>query len=155
MTFWDLRKKSSVEREMAAQRLDCFLSVVYLFPNCLDPNDMDLLAKREKELSKIFKFSGQGFFVSYVLGVCGLYFLRGRGTPYFRNVVKHTILCVGGTFSAAYGGERLAGELYYNKLLIQLSDKYNFTPEEVLDLQRNLNQFYIRKDRESDLARTQ
>jgi len=44
--------------------------------------------------------------------------MRGRGMPYFRNVVKHTILCVGGTFSAAFGGERLASELYYNKLLI-------------------------------------
>jgi hypothetical protein len=40
---------------------------------------------------------------------------------------------------AALGAERLSSELYYNKLLIQLSDKYNFTPEEVLDLQRNLN----------------
>ena len=43
---------------MAAQRLDCFLSVVYLFPTCLDPRDMDLLVLREKELSKIFTYSG-------------------------------------------------------------------------------------------------
>lgn len=47
MTFWDIRKKSQVEKELASQRLDCFLSVVYLFPNCLDPRDMDLLSKRE------------------------------------------------------------------------------------------------------------
>ena len=134
MTFWDLRKKSQVEKEMAAQRLDCFLSVVYLFPNVLDSRDMELLAKRENELSKIFKYSGQGFFATYLFGLAGVSFMRGRGMPYFRNVVKHTILCVGGTFSAAFGGERLASELYYNKLLIQLSDKYNFTPEEVLDL---------------------
>ena len=50
--------------------------------------------------------------------------------------------------------ERVASEMYYNKLLIQLSDKYNFTPEEVMDLQRNLNQYYIKKDREYDLAKT-
>lgn len=138
---------------MAAQRLDCFLSVVYLFPNCLDPRDMDLLGMREKELTKIYTYSGRGFFASYVLGVAGLYFLRGRGTPYFRNVVKHTILSFSGAFAAAALGEKLASELYYNKLLIQLSDKYNFTPEEVLDLQRNLNQYYIKKDREQDIAR--
>ncbi len=74
--------------------------------------------------------------------------LRGRGLPYFRDVMKHTVLCVGGTFASAMLAERLASEMYYNKLLIQLSDKYNFTPEEVLDLQRNLNQYYIKKDRE-------
>ena len=32
-----------------------------------------------------------------------------------------------------------------------MADKYNFTAEEVMDLQRNLNQYYIQKDREADL----
>lgn len=50
MSFWDIRKQSQYQQEMAAQRLDCFLSVVYLFPNCLDGNDMELLRKREDEL---------------------------------------------------------------------------------------------------------
>ena len=149
-----MRKKTHVQKELAAQRLDCFLSVVYLFPNCLDPNDMELMTKREQELQKIYTYSGRGFFLSYLLGVTAFYALRGKTTPYFRSVVKHTVLCVGGTFAAALGAERLASELYYNKLLIQLSDKYNFTPEEVLDLQRNLNQYYIRRDRESDIARS-
>jgi hypothetical protein len=111
---------------------------------------MDLMAKREGELSKIYRYAGRGFFFSYLLGVAGLYVFRG-GTPYFKNVMKHAILCIGGTFVAGLGAERLASELYYNKLLIQLADKYNFTPEEVLDLQRNLNQYYIKKDRELDL----
>ena len=118
MTFWELRKKSQYQKEMAGQRLDCFLSVVYLFPNCLDPRDMDLLSKRELELSKIYTYSGRGFFFSYLLGVTGYYIFRGRSTPYFRNVMKHTVLCVGGTFASALGAERLASELYYNKLLI-------------------------------------
>lgn len=72
--------------------------------------------------------------MTYILGVSAFYIFRGRSLPYFRNVVKHTVLCIGGTFSAALFAERLASELYYNKLLIQLSDKYNFTGEEVLDL---------------------
>jgi len=67
--------------------------------------------------------------------------------------MKHSVLALSGTFAVALGSERLASELYYNKLLIQLSDKYNFTPEEVLDLQRNLNQYYIKKDREQDISR--
>lgn len=66
--------------------------------------------------------------------------------------MKHIVLSVGGTFITAMVAERLASELYYNKVLIQMSDKYNFTPEEVMDLQRNLNQYYIQKDRESDLG---
>ena len=59
--------------------------------------------------------------------------------PYFREVVKHSILCVGGTFIAGRMAERIAAEMYYNQVMIQLADKYNFTPEEVMDLQRNLN----------------
>lgn len=91
--------------------------------------------------------------MSYVVGAIGFYFYRGRGTPYFKNVVKHTVLSSGGAFVSALAAERIASEFYYNKVLIQLSDKYNFTPEEVLDLQRNLNMYYIKKDREQDLTR--
>jgi len=54
MSLWENRKVSAIEKEKAAQRLDCFLSVVYLFPNCLDMHDMDLLKKREDELTKIY-----------------------------------------------------------------------------------------------------
>jgi hypothetical protein len=103
---------------LAATRLDCFLSVVYLFPNCLDPNDVELLAKRDKELTTIYTYSGRGFFFSYLIGLTGFYLLRGKGTPYFKDVIKHTVLCVGGTFSSALFAERLASEMYYNKLLI-------------------------------------
>ena len=71
----------------------------------------------------------------------------------FSTFMKHSVLALSGTFGVALGAERLASELYYNKLLIQLSDKYNFTPEEVLDLQRNLNQYYIKKDRDQDISR--
>jgi len=44
--------------------------------------------------------------------------MRGKGTPFFRSVVKHSVLCIGGTFGSALLAERLASELYYNKLLI-------------------------------------
>ena len=65
--------------------------------------------------------------------------IMGRRRPYFKDIVKHTILGVGGTFVFARTAEKIAAEMYYNKVLINLSDKYNFTPEEVMDLQRNLN----------------
>jgi hypothetical protein len=100
---------------------------------------MELMRRREDELTNIYRYSGYGFFLTYVLGVGSYYILRGKSAPLFKSVVKHSILSVSGTFIAALGAERLASELYYNKLLIQLSEKYNFTPEEVLDLQRNLN----------------
>jgi hypothetical protein len=100
---------------------------------------MELMRKREDELSKIYKYTGRGFFISYLAGITATYVWRGRGTPYFKNVMKHSILCVGGTFLSALMAERLSSELYYNRVLISMADKYNFTPEEVLDLQRNLN----------------
>ena len=78
--------------------------------------------------------------------------MTGR-MPYFRTVIKHTILGTTGTFCSGLACEKIAAEMYYNRILISLSDKYNFTPEEVMDLQRNLNQYYIKKDRETDLNR--
>lgn len=79
---------------------------------------MELLRKREEELTRIFQYSGRGFFAAYLLGVAGYYVMRGKTTPLFRAVVKHSILSVSGTFVAALAAERLASELYYNKLLI-------------------------------------
>ena len=100
----------------------------------MDPRDVDLLVKRESELTKIYQYTGRGFFLSYIAGVTVYYLFRGRTTPFFKDVVKHSMLAVGGTFAAALTTEKIASEFYYNKVLIQLSDKYNFTPEEVLDL---------------------
>ena len=139
-------------KEQAAQRLDCFLSVVYLFPNCLEPQDMDLLAQRDRELTKIYQYSAYGFAGAYAF--CGLFatMMTGR-LPYFKTVVKHTILGATGTLCSGLACEKIAAEMYYNRILISLSDKYNFTPEEVMDLQRNLNQYYIKKDRETDINR--
>ncbi len=100
---------------------------------------MELLAKREKELTNIYKYSGRGFFLAYTFGAFSFYALRRGTSPYFKDFIKHTILCIGGTFVFAKTAEKLASEMYYNNVLIQMSDKYNFTPEEVMDLQRNLN----------------
>lgn len=54
--------------------------------------------------------------------------------PYFKDVLTHTILMVGGAFVTARLSEKIAAEFYYNKVLINLADKYNFSPEEVMDL---------------------
>ena len=91
--------------------------------------------------------------MAYLAGFCFNFAIRKGTTPYFRDIVSHFILATGGGFASAYLAEKVAAETYYNQVMIQLSDKYNFTPEEVMDLQRNLNQYYIQKDRESDLNR--
>ena len=114
---------------------------------------MDLLAKREKELDVIFKYSARGFLALYFLGFCGNFAIRKGTMPYFKDVVTHAILGITGTFLVGYGSEKVASEFYYNQIMIQLADKYNFTPEEVMDLQRNLNQYYIKRDREAELNR--
>ena len=137
---------------MASQRLDCFLSVVYLFPNCLEPRDVELLARRDQELMMLYRVGGYAFLGGYALAALGSTVMKGR-LPFFRTAVKHTTLAVCGTYCSALATEKLAAELYYNKLLISLGDKYNFTPEEVMDLQRNLNQYYIKRDRESDVSK--
>mmetsp|Transcript_15614 Transcript_15614/g.26379 ORF Transcript_15614/g.26379 Transcript_15614/m.26379 type:complete len:115 (-) Transcript_15614:72-416(-) len=113
---------------------------------------MELLAQREEELGKIYKYSGRTFLGLYMVAGLGSCITKGR-LPFFSTFVKHSILSITGTFCTAAAFEKVGAELYYNQLLIQLSDKYNFTPEEVIDLQRNLSQYYIRKDREAEMAK--
>jgi hypothetical protein len=79
---------------------------------------MELMRRREDELSKIYTYAGKGFLLSYIVGVAGFYVLRGRSTPYFKDVIKHGFLAAGGTFGAAMLSEKLASEIYYNRILI-------------------------------------
>ena len=81
--LWKSNERGQVAKEQAAQRLDCFLSVVYLFPNCIDSKDIDLMSQREDELSKIYAFSGRGFFAAYALAGLSSVLMKGR-LPYFR-----------------------------------------------------------------------
>jgi hypothetical protein len=156
MSFWKASSKnvnSALEQEKQSTRLDCFLSVLYLFPNCLDVEDTDLLVQRERELNKIHRYAGQGFLASYCVGCFGHFIFRKGHFPYFRQFTMHTILAIGGTFMFAFLAEKIAAEMVYNRVLIDMSNKYNFTPEEVNDLQRNLNQYYIKKEREEEMSR--
>ena len=137
--LWDNKKQTSLDREKASQRLDCFLSILYLYPNCIEVKDMDMLAKRENELSDIYKYSARAFLGLYIVGVAGYYGLKKGTMPFFKDVTMHTVLGLTGTFGAGYLCEKIAAEFYYNQIMIQMADKYNFTPEEVMDLQRNLN----------------
>ena len=144
---------SPLEREKAAARLDHFLSVLYLYPNCLDVDDVELLAQRERELSNIYKMAGRAFFCTYVFGVAAYFGMRKGTMPYFKDIMMQGTLCVAGSFLAANMAEKVSAEMFYNRVMFQMADKYNFTAEEVMDLQRNLNQYYIQKDREADMKR--
>ena len=108
--LWDNKKQSALEREKAAQRLDCFLSILYLYPNAIDVRDMDMLAKREQELNKIYVYSARGFLGLYILGVAGHFGLRMGSMPYFKDVVMHTILGLFGTFGTGKVAEKVASE---------------------------------------------
>ena len=79
---------------------------------------MEVLAVRESELNTIYKYSGQGFLATYALGFAGLHAIRRGRLPFFRDVIKHSILGVGGTFVFARTAEKIAAEMYYNKVLI-------------------------------------
>ena len=124
-----------------------------MFPNCLELDDLEIMRKREDDLTKIYKFTGKAFGAAFLIGFAYVFMLRRGSMPYFKDFIKHGILCTAGTFLSAELSDKLAAELYYNRIMMQIVDKYNFTPEEVMDLQRNLNQYYISKDRESDLKR--
>ena len=65
--------------------------------------------------------------------------VASRRALFFRDFVRHSFLCVGGSFVSAKLTEKVMAETVYNQILIDMANKYNFTPEEVLDLQRNLN----------------
>ena len=92
--------------------------MLYLYPNCLDVDDVELLAKRETELSSIYKYAGRACFCAYFIGVAGYYGMRKGTTPYFKDVVMHGALGVGGTFLAANLAEKVAAEMYYNRVMI-------------------------------------
>ena len=118
MSYFNNRQSSALEKEKASARLDAFLSVLYLYPNCLEVDDVDLLAQREQELSSIYKYAGRGFFTAYFVGVAGFYGFRKGTMPYFKDVTMHSILGVTGTFCAANLAEKVAAETYYNRVLI-------------------------------------
>ena len=118
MVTWDNKKTSALEKEKASQRLDCFLSVLYLYPNCLEEKDMELLATRENELSNIYSYTGKGFVALYFAGVFLNFAVRKGSLPYFKDIIQHTILGVGGAFTTAYLTEKIAAEMYYNQVMI-------------------------------------
>ena len=104
---------------MAASRLDCFLSIAYLYPMVIEPRDMDLMVQRDNELMHIYRYSGWAFFGTY----CGvsLFKMIGRGRlqlPYMKTFVRHTCIIFPGTLCFALGCEKIAAELYYNNMLI-------------------------------------
>ena len=70
-SIWGNRKQSALAAEKSAQRLDCFLSVVYLFPNCLHAKDVELLAMRDRELTAIYRYGAYGFLGMYTLAGMG------------------------------------------------------------------------------------
>ena len=82
-SIWGNRKQNHIQKEKSAQRLDCFLSVVYLFPNCLEPRDVELLALRDRELTAIYRYGAYAFFGTYCVSSIGSIFMKGR-LPYFR-----------------------------------------------------------------------
>ena len=116
--LWDNKGQSALEREKAAQRLDCFLSILYLYPNCIDVKDMDLLAKRENELNSIYVNSARGFLALYCLGFVGHFAMRKGTMPFFKDFMMHGVLGVTGTFATGYVIEKVAAEFYYNQILI-------------------------------------
>ena len=79
--------------------------------------DMDLLVQREKELTNIYRFGGYSFLGVYSAASIGRILVR-KQLPYFKDVVKHTVLAGCGTFCAAASTEKIASEIYYNRLLI-------------------------------------
>ena len=109
------------------------MSVVYIFPNCLEVPDVELLSKRDRELTRTFQIGAYSFLGGYAFLSLANIMMKGR-LPFFRTFMTHSILAGTGTYCSAMATEKVCAELWYNKLLIQLADKYNFTPEEVMDL---------------------
>ena len=106
-------KQSEVALEQAHQRLDCFMSVLYIFPAVIEPWDLDMLAQRDRELTKIYQYSGWSFAGMYLAAALGTVAMRGR-LPFFRKFVTHTCLAGAGTYISAHIGEKIAAELWYN-----------------------------------------
>ena len=116
--------------------------------------DLEMMSKRDEELSKINHTTSYTF-----AGVtCFLFitnFILTWRTPYFSQVLWYLAFGSSGFFLGGLIVEKIAAELYYNKILLDMADKYNFSPSEVVELQWNLNEYYIWRDKEEDLKSIQ
>ena len=154
MSVWKEKVQEKYDKEQAAQRLDWFLTITYIYPFILDPEDVEIMRMREEELNIITKVTTYGFFALYGIGLASRMWKRGNYL-YFRDWMKHSVLWIGGGLGTGLLWEKFAAEMHYNKILYALADKYNFTPNEVTDLQRNLNEYYIERERMNDITRAQ
>ena len=63
-----------------------------------------------------------------------LYVVWKGQLPYFNKVIWSVGFGAAGFFLGGLIAEKIAAEFHYNWVLLDLADKYNFTPEEVVDL---------------------
>ena len=62
MSIWKDRSEGQFRKERAAERLDCFITITYIYPHILNPKDLEVMSMREKELDRITKYTTYGFF---------------------------------------------------------------------------------------------
>lgn len=81
----------------------------------------------------------------YIAGTAVRYF---KGKPvYFRNWIG-LILGFGlGSMITYHLADRLAADLYYNRVLIDMANRYNITRQEVISLQTALNKHHLEHER--------
>ena len=61
---------------------------------------MEMLSKREREMTQIRVYALYGFAAMYTIGVLGHFGMRKGTMPYFKDVIMHSILGVSGSYCA-------------------------------------------------------
>ncbi len=89
--------------------------------------------------------SARGFQALYAGGVLFRY-MRGSGF-YFRTWTSLGVGLVLGTIATYHISERIACDLYYNRILLEMANRYNISRAEIIKLQTSLNKHYIQEER--------
>ena len=114
--------------------------MAYLFPNCLEEEDLRKYNQRERDLKQIRSQSVNIWLASY--GLLNIAYIGMRrkqiSVPIASFFVKHLILNIGGAFVFQKTCEKIAMEYHYNQILEEMAERYNFTESEVQELQRGV-----------------
>jgi hypothetical protein len=133
------------EKKEIFKRLDNFLECIYLCPTVF-PNDiLSALKFREDKLS-YWRFSGQLFGGISFSALWGFYKLRFYPCFYFRNIAYYLILLGISSYSFGRLFEFQANIRYYREMILKMSNDYNISDDEVLNLHQQMQEFYLKEN---------
>jgi hypothetical protein len=138
----DLKKLPNEKVDEINRQLDNFFEALFISPLSFEPEVLQFLANREKELTWA---RHAGWAVGGVVGCAGYYIYRLKKGFYFKNFMR-MLIC--GFITGYIGGRMFEYQLNMRKFrstLVEIARKYNITDAEIFDLHNKLTEEYLRE----------